>query len=249
MNRRLSFFLAILTCAALPLSAASLRVSAASSLTDALRDLGRVYERDSHDTIVFAFGASSTLARQIMEGAPADVFISADEQKMDQLQARGYIDKPSRRGILSNTLVIIVPSDSDLKITGAADLAGSAITNIAIAEPQSVPAGIYAKEYLRSQHVWGRITNKIIPTENVRAALAAVESGNVQAGIVYRTDALTSRSVRIAFEVPQAEGPKISYPAAVVGDSREKGAARRFVEFLQSPPAQAVFRKYGFLVR
>jgi molybdate transport system substrate-binding protein len=250
MNRRLSFLLAIvLACAALPLSGAGLRVSAASSLTDALRELGHVYEHDSHDTVVFAFGASSTLARQIMEGAPADVFISADELKMDQLQQRGYIDKPSRRSILSNTLVIVVPSDSELKIAGPADLAGSAITNIAIAEPQSVPAGIYAKEYLRAQGVWGRIKDKIVPTENVRAALAAVESGNVQAGIVYRTDALISRSVRIAYEVPQAGGPRIYYPAAVIDDSREKAAARRFVEFLQSPAAQAIFRKHGFLVK
>jgi molybdate transport system substrate-binding protein len=253
MTRRLSLLLALLIAllvlAAPPLFAASLRVSAASSLTDALRELGHVYEHDSHDTVVFAFGASSTLARQIMEGAPADVFISADELKMDQLQQRGYIDKTSRRGILSNTLAIIVPSDSELKIAGAADLAGSAVTNVAIAEPQSVPAGIYAKEYLRAQGVWGRIKDKIIPTENVRAALAAVESGNVQAGIVYRTDALISRSVRIAYEVPQAEGPKISYPAAVIADSKEKAAARRFVEFLQSQAAKATFRKYGFLVQ
>jgi molybdate transport system substrate-binding protein len=250
MTRRLflllcSFALVITS----PAMAANLRVSAASSLTDALHDIARLYQHDTQDTILFDFGASSTLARQIAEGAPSDVFISADELKMDQLQQRGYIVKASRRSILSNTLVIIVPSDSNLRINNPADLADNAISNIAVAEPQSVPAGIYAKEYLRAHHVWDRIKDKIVPTENVRAALAAVESGNVQTGIVYRTDALISRSVRIAFEVPRSDGPKISYPVAIVGDSKQKPAAQKFIDFLQSPPAQEVFRKYGFIIK
>jgi molybdate transport system substrate-binding protein len=248
MTRRFFVLLCCLALAASPAAAANLRVSAAASLTDALHDMAGLYERETHDTLLFDFGASSTLARQIAEGAPSDVFFSADELKMDQLQQRGYIVKASRRSILSNTLVIIVPSDSNLKINGPADLADNAISTIAVAEPQSVPAGIYAKEYLRKNHVWDRIKDKLIPTENVRAALAAVESGNVQAGIVYRTDALISRSVRIAFEVPVAEGPKISYPVAIVGDSKQKAAAQKFIDFLQSPAAQEVFRKYGFIL-
>ncbi|MGA8806490.1 MAG: molybdate ABC transporter substrate-binding protein [Thermoanaerobaculia bacterium] len=249
MTRRFFLLLCSFAFAASPLMAGNLRVSAASSLTDALHEIAGVYQRETHDTLLFDFGASSTLARQIAEGAPSDVFISADELKMDQLQQRGFIIKASRRSILSNTLVIIVPSDSSLKINSAADLADDAISNIAVAEPQSVPAGIYAKEYLRKLHVWDRIKDKIIPTENVRAALAAVESGNVQTGIVYRTDALISRSVHIAFEVPIAEGPKISYPVAIVGDSKQKPAAQRFIDFLQSPPAQEIFRKYGFIIK
>jgi molybdate transport system substrate-binding protein len=249
MTRRLFLLLCCFALAASPVMAANLRVSAASSLTDALHEVAKVYQSETHDTLLFDLGASSTLARQIAEGAPSDVFISADELKMDQLQQRGFIIKASRRSILSNTLVIIVPSDSSLKINSAADLADPAISNIAVAEPQSVPAGIYAKEYLRALHVWDRIKDKVIPTENVRAALAAVESGNVQTGIVYRTDALVSRSVRIAFEVPRTQGPKISYPVAIVGDSKQKAAAQRFIDFLQSPPAQEIFRKYGFLIQ
>ena len=249
MTRRFFLLLCSFALAASPLTAANIRVSAASSLTDALHDIARVYQTETHNTLLFDFGASSTLARQIAEGAPSDVFISADELKMDQLQQRGFIIKASRRSILSNTLVIIVPSDSSLKITKGADLLDDAISNIAVAEPQSVPAGIYAKEYLRKLHVWDRIKTKIIPTENVRAALAAVESGNVQTGIVYRTDALISRSVRIAFEVPRAEGPKISYPVAIVGDSKQKAEAQRFIDFLQSPAAQEIFRKYGFIIK
>jgi len=230
------------------LLATVIHVSAAASLTDVLREIGGQYQKDTGAGVLFNFGASSLLARQIMEGAPADLFISADELKMDQLQQRGFIVNKSRRSILSNTLVIVVPSDSPLKINSARDLADPAIRNVAVAEPQTVPAGIYAKEYLRRLKIWDRITYKLVPTDNVRGALAAVESGNVEAGIVYKTDAMISRVIRIAYEVPRSEGPKISYPAAVLADSKEKAAAQRFLDYLQSVSARDTFRKYGFLI-
>src|SRR3954453_3169244 len=229
MAKRLLLALSLLVAASG--HAAALRVSAAASLSDALREIGDAYGKEA---LQFNFGASSTLARQIIEGAPADVFISADELKMDQLAVRGLIVKKSRRSILSNTLVIIVPADSNLKIASPRALADPAIRNIAVAEPQTVPAGIYAKEYLRKLGVWSKIASKIIPTDNVRATLAAVESGNVETGIVYRTDALISKAVRIAYDVPAAEGPDISYPAAVVADSRQKASAQQFLDFLSS---------------
>jgi molybdate transport system substrate-binding protein len=223
---------------------APLRVSAAASLTDVLHEIATQYGQP----VLFNFGASSMLARQIQEGAPGDLFISADELKMDQLAQRGLIIKKSRVDILSNTLVIVIASDSTLKIESAKDLADPSIRNVAVAEPQSVPAGIYAKEYLRKIKVWDRITYKLIPTDNVRSALAAVESGNVEAGIVYKTDALISTAVKIAYEIPRAEGPKIVYPAAVLADSTEKAAAQKFLDYLQSEPARAVFRRFGFLL-
>ena len=241
-------FLFALLCG-LPALAADLHVSAAASLTDVLHEIGAVYEKQSGDTLLFNFGASSTLARQIQEGAPADVFISADELKMDQLQARGLIVKTSRKSFLSNTLVIIVPRDGNVKLASPDDLASPGIRHVAVAEPQSVPAGIYAKEYLQKVHVWDKITDKLVPADNVRATLAAVESGNAEAGIVYKTDALISKMVRIAFEVPAAEGPEISYPAAVMADSKQQPAAQRFLDYLQSPPAREIFRKYGFLLK
>jgi molybdate transport system substrate-binding protein len=247
MKKISAFLLAILV--SLPALAANLRVSAAASLTDALHEIGTAYEKQTGDTLLFNFGASSMLARQIQEGAPADLFISADELKMDQLQQRGLIVKKSRRSILSNTLVIIVPSDSNLKIASPKDLADPSVRNVAVAEPQSVPAGIYAKEYLRKLRIWDKITYKVIPTDNVRAALAAVESENAETGIVYKTDALISKVVRIAYEVPASEGPEISYPAAVLADSKQQAAAQRFLDYLQSPPAQNIFRKYGFLIK
>ena len=246
--RRLALLLFAALCPAFA-SAANLRVSAAASLTDVLQEIAPAYEKQSGDGILFNFGASSMLARQIQEGAPADLFISADELKMDQLQQRGLIVKKSRRSILSNTLVIIVPSDSRLKIASPADLADPSIRNIAVAEPQTVPAGIYAKAYLRKLRIWDKVTYKIIPTDNVRATLAAVESENAETGIIYKTDALISRAVRVAYEVPAAEGPEISYPAAVLADSKQQAAAQRFLDYLQSPPAQEIFRKYGFLLK
>jgi molybdate transport system substrate-binding protein len=239
-------FAALLT---VPAFAADLRVSAAASLSDVLHEIAVVYEKSSGDSLTFNFGASSMLARQIEEGAPADVFISADELKMDQLQQRGLIVTASRRSVLSNTLVIIVPRAGGQKIAAANDLAGTKIRRVAIAEPQGVPAGIYAREYLQRLHVWEKIADKVIPTENVRAALAAVESENADAGIVYKTDALISKGVRIAYEIPVAEGPNISYPTAVLAGSKQQAAAQRFLDHLLTGAAQAIFRKYGFLIK
>ncbi|HEX3580344.1 MAG TPA: molybdate ABC transporter substrate-binding protein [Thermoanaerobaculia bacterium] len=228
--------------------AVTLHVSAAASLTDVLQEMAPIYEKQTGDKLLFNLGASSILARQVQEGAPTDVFISADEAKMDQLQRQHLIVNASRRSILSNTLVIVAPIDSHLKIASPADLAGRSVKTIALAEPGAVPAGIYAKEYLRKLGLWPKVVGKVIPMENVRSALAAVESGNADAGIVYSTDALISKGVRVAYEVPVSEGPNISYPAAVIADSKDKAAAQRFLDFLQSPRAAELFRKYRFIV-
>jgi molybdate transport system substrate-binding protein len=243
-----ALFLIVLLLGSARLRAADLQVFAAASLTDALQEIAAAYQTVNRDTVSLNFGASSTLARQIQEGAPADLFLSADEEKMDGLEKRGLLLAGTRRSLLSNTLVVVVPADSNLKITAPADLANSKIRILALAEPQSVPAGIYAKQYLKSQKLWDKVIDRVVPSENVRAALAAVEAGNADAGIVYKTDAGISKKVKIAYEVPRAEGPKISYPFAVLKASRQADAARRFLAFLESPPALAVFQRYGFLL-
>jgi molybdate transport system substrate-binding protein len=166
---------------------------------------------------------------------------------MNGLEKRKLLLAGTRRSVLSNTLVVVVPVDSNLKIAGPADLASSSIRALALAEPQTVPAGIYAKEYLKKKGLWSKVIDRVVPTENVRAALAAVESGNVDAGIVYKTDAGISKKVKIAYEVPKAEAPDISYPFAVLAGS-EREAARKLLHYLESPPALAVFRKHGFLI-
>lgn len=230
------------------LSAAEVSVFAAASLTNALQEIGRSFEQQTGQRVIFNFGASSTLARQIEEGAPCDAFISADEARMDQLQRRHFIDPRSRVSLLSNSLVIVVRSDDRRATVTPEQLATRAISSVALAEPSSVPAGIYAREYLIRKGLWPRIAPKVIPTTNVRGALAAVESGNVDAAIVYRTDALSSRRVRIAFQIGGPDAPHISYPFALVtGDHAPSPTAVRFLSYLRTETSLAVFRKYGFI--
>ena len=230
------------------LSAAELTVQAAASLTDALTEIGAAYEKTSGDKLQFNFGASSLLERQIEEGAPADVFLSADEAKMDALEKKGLVLAGTRRSLLSNSLVVVVGANASVTPKSMADLAEPEFKKLALAETQTVPAGIYAREYLNKIGLWDKVKDKVVPTENVRAALAAVESGNVEAGIVYKTDALISKKVKIALEVAPGEGPKISYPLAVVKSSREPERAKKFAEYLAGPDALAVFKKFGFTV-
>jgi molybdate transport system substrate-binding protein len=227
---------------------AEISVYAGATLEDALKEISAAYQKAGGEKISVNLGASSVLARQIEEGAPADVFLSADEYKMDELEKAGLLLPGTRRSLLSNSLVIVVPVDSKIKITSPQDLAGSQVKAIALCEPQTVPAGIYAQQYLRKIGLWDRLVKKLVPTENIRAALAAVESGNVEAGIVFKTDAGVSKQVRIAVEIPAAEGPRISFPVAVVRESRNAAAARKLVAFLESPAGLDIFRKHGFLV-
>jgi molybdate transport system substrate-binding protein len=237
----------LIALSSLSLRAVDLNVFAAASLSDALKELAKNYAAVSSDKLYFNLAASSALARQIKEGAPADVFFSADEAKMDDLAKAGLIAPDTRRSLLSNTLVIVVNTTDGLAIVEPADLAKLSTIRIALAEPQTVPAGIYAREYLQKAGLWKKLRDRIVPTENVRACLAAVESGNVDAGIVYRTDALISKKIKIACEISVADGPKISYPIAVVKDSKNADAARKLTAYFASTEARAVFRKYGFL--
>jgi len=242
------FFAPVFTALfALSLHAAELNVFAAASLSDALKEIAKSYEPASGDKLRYNFAASSALARQIKEGAPADVFFSADEAKMDDLVKGNLIATDTRLSLLSNTLVIVVNVDGGAAIATPADLAKPSVGRIALAEPQTVPAGIYAKEYLQKAGLWKKVIDKVVPTENVRACLSAVEAGNADAGIVYKTDALISKKVKVAYEVTAAEGPKISYPLAVVRESKNADAARKFAAHLVTPEARAIFAKYGFL--
>ena len=245
--------LALAACLASVLSAgrvgaAEIRVSAASSLTEALQDASAAWARQGGEDVVFNFGASSLLARQIAEGAPADLFLSADEARMDDLASKNLIDPRTRKTLLSNTLALVVARDRGAAVAFPEDLLRPEVRTIALGETRSVPAGVYAREYLVRKGLWDRVASKVVPTENVRAALSAVESGNADAAIVYRTDALVSKRVRVVFEVPAAEGPRISCPGAVLTGAKNPNGGRRFLDFLASPAGTAIFRRYGFLV-
>jgi len=228
-------------------SAAELTVFAAASLSDALKEIAPVYTKATGDTVRFNFGASGTLARQIKEGAPADLIVSADELRVDQLEKAGLLLPGTRRTILANQLVVIIAADNGAPVKTLADLAKPDLRRIAIGEPATVPVGTYTKEFLGKRGLWTQVSGKSVPLDNVRAVLAAVEAGNADAGFVYRTDALISKKVRVAVLVSLAEGPKITYPVAVVRDTKAPEAAKAFAAFLAGPEAQKVFAKFGFL--
>jgi molybdate transport system substrate-binding protein len=204
--KALSIFLSL--CLTASAQSAQLTVQAASSLTDAMKEISAAYEKQSGDKVRLNFDASNILVRQIEEGAPADVFLSADEMKMDALEEAGYLVPDTRKTLLSNTLVIVVRSDSTLRIHSAADLAGGEVQKIAISQPSSVPVGIYSKEYLTKLGLWDKLAPKVVPTQNVRASLAAVASGNVEAGFVYKTDALISDKVKVGCEIAANAGSR-----------------------------------------
>jgi molybdate transport system substrate-binding protein len=232
-----------------PLSARAdeILVSAAASLTDVLRVIAAGYQAKLNHTLSFNYGASNALARQIEEGAPADIFFSADLTQMDNLDKKGLLEPGTRKSLLSNQLVSIVPADSKLALSSPKDLLKPDVKRIALAEP-SVPVSVYTTKYLTEEGIWDQVKPKVVPVQDVRATLASVEGGNVDAGFVYKTDAAISKKVKIVYEVPLEKGPKITYPAAVVKESKHKDAARDFLNYLSSRAAKAAFQKYGFVV-
>lgn len=239
----------ILLIAAATSQASDLTVFAAASLTDSLTEIGTNYEKQTGQKVVFNFEASSLLARQIAEGAPGDIFFSADTTQMDYLAKKGLVDPATRRDRLGNALVVVVAEESTLQIHSANDLANADVKKIALADPTAVPAGVYAKVWLKKFQVWDAVEPKVVPMENVRGALAAVASGNVDAGVVYKTDAAISKRVKIVYEVPGADGPDIRYPMAMVKESSQPEAAKQFLKYLDSDEAGEVFKKFGFAVR
>jgi len=248
MKRRLGRSgLALVAALALESAAAAEEVHlyAAASLTDAVRELAGTFEQETGHKVVFNFGGSNDLARQIKAGAPADVFFSADEAQMDGLQAAGLVRAQDRVNVLSNVLVVVAPLASTTTIAAPRDLLG--LNRLALADPQAVPAGVYARGWLQSLGLWDRLQDKVVPTLDVRAALAAVEAGHVDAGVVYRTDAAISTRVKVVFAVPREQGPAIVYALAPVAASR-KPATALLVRHLTSEVARAVYRRFGFLV-
>jgi molybdate transport system substrate-binding protein len=228
-------------------------VFAAASLADALSEIGRSFQTETGIKVSFNFGATSDLGRQIRAGAPADVFFSADEPQMDLVEQAGLVRHADRVDLLSNTLVVIVPAPAAGAAAGAAArpaLAGAqdiaSFPRLALADPQAVPAGVYARAYLQSVGLWDTMAGRVVPTLNVRAAVAAVESENVPAAIVYRTDAIASRRVRIVLEVARDAGPRIVYVAAPLAAAGEPG--RRFAAALATTSAARVFERLGFIV-
>src|SRR5262245_49579605 len=199
--------LGVLLTLARPALAEELTVFAASSLTEAVKEVAASFEKITGHHVVFNFGGSNDLARQIKAGAPADVFFSADAAQMDGLVSAGLVRAEDRVDVLSNVLVVVVPAGASTRVASPADL--GRLRRIALADPEAVPAGVYARRWLEAAGVWDAVRESVVPALDVRAALSAVESGHVDAGIVYRTDAAISRQVSVAFEVPRDKAPPI----------------------------------------
>lgn len=221
-------------------------VFAAASLKNALDEVSAAYARDR---VVVSYGASSTLAKQIENGAPAEVFISADLDWMAYLEKRGLVAEATRRNLLGNQLVLVAPRAQPVKLEPApgfpiAKALGKG--RLAMAEPTSVPAGKYAKAALEKLGVWAQVAGRIAPADNVRSALALVARGEAPLGIVYRSDAQAEPAVMVAGEFPSGSHPAIIYPAATLRGA--KPGAAGFLAFLSSATARAIFEKHGFTV-
>lgn len=224
----------------------SITVFAAASLTDTLQTVADAYKAKTGTKVVLSFGASSTLARQIEQGAPADIFFSADTDWMDYLQKQNLIDIASRKTLLGNDLVLIGTLQAKQVAIGPQFKLAQALGNgkLALADPASVPAGKYAKAALTSLGVWNSVSGQVVPAENVRAALEYVARGEAPYGIVYATDARIAPTVRIVGTFPQSSHPPIVYPAALTRTAA--GDARGFLAFLAGPEARVIFVKAGF---
>lgn len=225
----------------------AITVFAAASLTNVMQDLGDAFTKDSSVTVRFSFAASSSLARQIENGAPADMFFSADLQWMDYLQSKQLIQVNSRHDLLSNQLVLIAPASStiNLKIEPHFKLAAALREgHLATGDPDSVPVGLYAREALTHLGVWDEVSPRIVRADSVRSALAFVDRGEASLGIIYATDALIDKDVRVVDVFPKDSHKPIIYPIALTNTSNP--SAVKFLAFLRSPVGDVAFKHYGF---
>jgi molybdate transport system substrate-binding protein len=240
--------LALAALAGTPALADNLTVFAAASLKNALDDVSAEWAKGGGSTVAASYASSSVLAKQIEQGAPADIFISADQQWMDYVDKKSLVETP--HNLLGNRLVLISGKDNPLTLEikpgiKLAEILGS--DRLAVGDPSNVPAGIYAKEALTKLKIWDEVQGKLAPAADVRAALTLVSRGETPLGIVYETDAKVDKNVRTVAVFPEDSHKPITYPVAVVKASKNPDAAK-FVAFLNGPAAQAIFTKYGFTI-
>jgi molybdate transport system substrate-binding protein len=227
---------------------ADVMVFAAASLTDVLQDIGDAFTKDTAITVKFSFAASSALARQIESGAPADVFFSADLDWMDYLEARHLIQSATRRNLLGNRLVLVAPADSKIELKIAPNFPLAAALGkgrLVTGDPDSVPVGRYARSALSALGVWDAVRERLVRADSVRSALAFVDRGEVVLGIVYETDALVDKNVRVVDMFPLSSHAPIVYPVALTSAAKS-GAPEKFADYLRGPASKILFKRYGF---
>ena len=222
-------------------------VSAAASLRNAFLEIGEIYEKQTGVKPNFNFAASGVLQQQIETGAPVDVFASASQQQMDALQSKGLLLDETRQDFTGNSLVLIVPVGSRLNIKSFQDLVEARVRRIAIGNPKTVPAGQYAQDTLTALKLWDTLQPRFIPAENVRQVLDYVSRDEVEAGLVYASDAVIAEDkIRVVAEAPAGTHEVITYPIAVLKDSTNRAAALRFIELTQSRTGKSILARYGF---
>lgn len=227
-----------------------LLVSAAASLTDVLGEIAEVYKTvDPETTLTFTFGGSGALQAQIEEGAPVDIFMSAAQKQMKALEEGAHILNGTVKTLLLNKVVLIAPKDGDIDIKSFEDLTKDEVEKIAIGDPGNVPVGQYSEEIFNNLNIADKVNSKLVLASDVRTVLTWVESGEVDCGIVYATDAFTSDNVNIITEAPEGSHKEVSYPVAVVKDSKNPDKAQAFLDFLSTDEAIKLFEKYGFSMK
>lgn len=223
-------------------------VSAAASLTEALTEIQTEYAKDSKDTLVFNFGGSGALVKQVQEGAPCDLFISASKSNMDDLETAGLIDTATRKDLLGNTLTLVASAEKKDVITDETFFTKGEVASIAIGTPDSVPAGKYAQEAFETMGIWEDIQKKLVMAKDVKQVLEYVDTGNVDCGLVYKSDALGMETGVIVCDMPADSHSAILYPGAVTTEAAQPEEAAAFYAFLSTDYAKTVFEKYGFQV-
>ena len=229
-----------------PESEVSLTISAAASLKGAMEEVKAAYAEEKPNVILTCnFGSSGSLQQQIEQGAEVDVFFSAAAKQMDALQEKGLIVEDTRKNILENKIVLIVPKDVT-SVTDFNDLTSDNVKKIALGETKSVPVGQYSEEVLKKLNLMDTIESKVVFGKDVKEVLTWVETGNADAGMVYETDSITSEKVRVVAYAPEGSHKPVVYPAAVIKDSKNIDASKNFMSFLCSEKAKSIFEKYGF---
>ncbi|WP_338540529.1 molybdate ABC transporter substrate-binding protein [Paenibacillus tundrae] len=232
-----------------PQETVELTISAAASLTDAMKEIETSFEAANPNIkLNFNFGASGALQQQIEQGAPSDIFVSAASKNLNALVEENLIAEADQQNLLQNSLVAVVTADRADEVSSEKDLTSDTIKTIAIGIPESVPAGTYAKEALTNAKLWDQLESKLVQGKDVRQVLQYVETGNADAGFVYKTDALTSDQVKIAFEVDKNSYTPANYPVGIIEGTKHRTEAEQFYTYLQSPEVLDVFAKYGFSI-
>lgn len=223
-----------------------LMISAAVSLTDTLEEIKELYEEENEVELTFNLGGSGSLAQQIQQGAPVDVFISANQNWMDTLEEEELIFPETRIDLTGNSIVLIADPSTSLTYESVDEISADDVEQIAIGNPESVPAGKYTEEILHNLEMWDKLKDKLVLAKDVRQVLTYVETGNVDIGFVYESDALISDNIKILAKVDQALHEPIVYPAAVLENTENEQAARQFIQFMETDTAQEILKKYGF---